>query len=67
VRDVTAFGASLHARVEAGAPSPSDAAAALGAAGASEVVVEAAEPSLEDVFLAVAGRGAGAARAGEGA
>jgi ABC-2 type transport system ATP-binding protein len=64
VRDVTAFGAGLHVRVEPGGPSPSDVAAALGAAGASAVVVEAAEPSLEDVFLAAVGAGArGAERA----
>jgi ABC-2 type transport system ATP-binding protein len=35
-------------------------AAALLGGGARDVEVEAAEPSLEDVFLAVVGRGAGA-------
>jgi ABC-2 type transport system ATP-binding protein len=57
VRDVTRFGAGLHLRVEPGAMSEADAAAALRAAGASDVVVEVAEPSLEDVFLAVVGAG----------
>lgn len=57
VRNVIRFGAGLHLRVEPGALSEQDAAAALRAGGASEVVVEAAEPTLEDVFLAVVGAG----------
>jgi ABC-2 type transport system ATP-binding protein len=57
VKNVIRFGAGLHLRVEPGALSPADAASALRAAGASDVVVEAAEPSLEDVFLAVVGAG----------
>jgi ABC-2 type transport system ATP-binding protein len=50
------FGAGLHVRVS---PDRWDAASvreALGAAGASDLAVEEAEPSLEDVFLAVVGR-----------
>ncbi len=39
----------------------SNAAALLARAGAVEVVVDEAEPSLEDVFLAVVGRGGKAA------
>jgi ABC-2 type transport system ATP-binding protein len=57
VKNVIRFGAGLHLRVAPGALSEADAAAALRAGGASEVVVEAAEPSLEDVFLAVVGAG----------
>jgi ABC-2 type transport system ATP-binding protein len=39
-------------------------AAALAAEGARDVVVDAAEPTLEDVFLAVVGAGGGAGEAG---
>jgi ABC-2 type transport system ATP-binding protein len=55
---VEPFGAALHLRV---APEAWDAArvrAALAAAGAQDPVVEEAQPSLEDVFLAVVGRSA---------
>lgn len=53
---VEPFGAGLHLRVR---PEWEAArvAQALARAGATEVGVEAAEPSLEDVFLAVVGRG----------
>jgi ABC-2 type transport system ATP-binding protein len=69
VRSVIKFGAGLHLRVDRGLLSAADAAAALRACGVSDVLVEEAEPSLEDVFLAVvgqgdAGAGAGARRAG---
>jgi ABC-2 type transport system ATP-binding protein len=67
VTAVAPFGAGLHVRVAEGGPAAAEVSRALAAAGATGVQVEAAEPSLEDVFLAVAGRGAGAARAGEGA
>jgi ABC-2 type transport system ATP-binding protein len=56
VRGVVPFGAALHLRVEPGRISDADVAAALAAAGAREVRVEAAEPTLEDVFLAVVDR-----------
>jgi ABC-2 type transport system ATP-binding protein len=59
VRDVSPFGAGLHVRVEAGREAEREVAAALLGGGARDVEVEAAEPSLEDVFLAVVGRGAG--------
>jgi ABC-2 type transport system ATP-binding protein len=58
VRDVAPFGAGLHVRVAGGAGAEREIAEALRAGGARDVVVEAAEPSLEDVFLAVVGRGA---------
>jgi ABC-2 type transport system ATP-binding protein len=57
IRGVAPFGAALHLRVD---PARWDAAGvgeALRAAGAREVRVEPAEPSLEDVFLAVVERG----------
>jgi ABC-2 type transport system ATP-binding protein len=57
VRNVIPFGAGLHLRVAPGRLSPAEAARLLSAAGAAEVKVEAAEPSLEDVFLAVVGSG----------
>jgi ABC-2 type transport system ATP-binding protein len=60
VRGVEPFGAGLHVRVDPGPAVETEIAAALGAAGAREVRVDASEPSLEDVFLAVVGRGAGA-------
>jgi ABC-2 type transport system ATP-binding protein len=64
VRAVEPFGAGLHLRVD---PSAWDAAGVrqfLSARGATDVRVEATEPTLEDVFLAVVGsseRGEGAA------
>jgi ABC-2 type transport system ATP-binding protein len=59
-REVIRFGAGLHLRVERGEVTAEAAARALSAAGATEVAVEPAEPSLEDVFLAVvSGRRAG--------
>ena len=57
VRDVIPFGAGLHLRVEPGSLPPPEAARLLAAAGAEEVGVERAEPTLEDVFLAVVGGG----------
>jgi ABC-2 type transport system ATP-binding protein len=57
VRDVIRFGAGLHLRVAPGRLAPEEAVRALTAAGATEVTVEPSEPSLEDVFLAVVGRG----------
>ncbi|WP_242392261.1 ABC transporter ATP-binding protein [Anaeromyxobacter oryzisoli] len=64
VQHVVRFGAALHVRVAPGGVSEEAVAAALRSAGASDVAVEGAEPSLEDVFLAVVGangRGAEAA------
>ena len=55
VRDVVPFGAGLHMRVLPGSLSPSEAERLCTLAGATEVSVERAEPSLEDVFLEVAG------------
>jgi ABC-2 type transport system ATP-binding protein len=61
VLGVESFGAGLHVRLEPAASGPAQLAAALAAAGASDVEVEEGEPSLEDVFLAVVGRtGSGA-------
>jgi ABC-2 type transport system ATP-binding protein len=57
VRSVIPFGAGLHLRVERGAPADPAIAAALARAGARDVALEDAEPSLEDVFLAAVGRG----------
>jgi ABC-2 type transport system ATP-binding protein len=59
VRNVIPFGAGLHVRTEPGSLPPAEAARLLSAAGALEVRVEPAEPSLEDVFLAVVGNGHG--------
>jgi ABC-2 type transport system ATP-binding protein len=56
VRGVAPFGAGLHVRVDPGRLGAADVAAALGAAGARRVRVEEAEPSLEDVVLAVVER-----------
>jgi ABC-2 type transport system ATP-binding protein len=61
VTAVAPFGAGLHVRVARGGLSPRDVAEALAASGALDVSVEPAEPSLEDVFLAVVGRGGAAA------
>jgi ABC-2 type transport system ATP-binding protein len=58
VRSVEPFGAGLHLRVDPARTSDREVARALEAAGAAGVVVEPTEPSLEDVFLAVVGRGA---------
>ena len=57
VREVIPFGAGLHLRVTPGAVTPEAARRVLAAAGGAEVSVEPTEPSLEDVFLAVVGRG----------
>jgi ABC-2 type transport system ATP-binding protein len=59
VRNVIPFGAGLHVKVAPGSLGPEEAARLLSAAGAQEVRVEPAEPSLEDVFLAVVGGGRG--------
>jgi ABC-2 type transport system ATP-binding protein len=58
VRGVAPFGAGLHVRVDPARLGERDVAETLRAAGAREVRVEAAEPTLEDVFLAVVDRGA---------
>jgi ABC-2 type transport system ATP-binding protein len=63
VRGVAPFGAGLHLRVDPGRLGPAEVEAALRQAGAREVRVEEAEPSLEDVFLAVVERGAAGERA----
>ena len=57
VRGVAPFGAGLHVRVDPARLAAADVAAALGGAGARAVRVEEAEPTLEDVFLAVVERG----------
>jgi ABC-2 type transport system ATP-binding protein len=57
VRSAAPFGAGLHVMVDPARWSEADVAAALEAGGARDVVVEAAEPTLEDVFLAVVGAG----------
>ena len=62
VRAVEPFGSGLHVRVEPRAWSAESVRAALVAAGAEGAEVEETEATLEDVFLAVAGR-AGAAEA----
>ena len=59
VRNVAPFGAGLHLRVDPARWSEEAVARALNGAGATDVVVEPAEPSLEDVFLEVVGRSAG--------
>jgi ABC-2 type transport system ATP-binding protein len=56
------FGAGVHLRVDRGRWDRERARAALAAAGAADVAVEEIEPTLEDVFLEVVGRG----RGGEG-
>ncbi len=60
---VEPFGASLHVRVEPGGWEPAAVAAALRAAGATEVEAEEGEATLEDVFLAVVGQPVAAAPA----
>jgi ABC-2 type transport system ATP-binding protein len=57
VKNVIPFGAGLHLRVEPGSLAPEEARRLFTEAGASDVSVEPAEPSLEDVFLAVVGNG----------
>ena len=61
VRAVAPFGAALHLRVDPALLDGAGVAAALRGAGAEAVEVEDAEPTLEDVFLAVVDRGAGVA------
>jgi ABC-2 type transport system ATP-binding protein len=61
VRAVEPFGAGLHVRVDPAAWTAEAVRAVAGAAGGLEVSVEETEPSLEDVFLAVVGRGKGEA------
>lgn len=53
IRGVAPFGAGLHLRVDAARWDEGAVAAALREGGAREVRVERAEPTLEDVFLAV--------------
>jgi ABC-2 type transport system ATP-binding protein len=57
IRGVAPFGAGLHLRVDPARWTAAQVEAALRDAGAREVRVEEAEPSLEDVFLAVVERG----------
>jgi ABC-2 type transport system ATP-binding protein len=57
VRAVAPFGAALHLRVDPAALDAAAVAAALEQAGAVEVAVEEAAPTLEDVFLAAVARG----------
>jgi len=66
VAAVEPFGAALHLRVDGARWEAGAVAAALAGAGASEVKVAVAEPTLEDVFLAAVARPAGPAAA-EGA
>jgi len=63
VRAVEPFGAGLHVRAEPGTLSASDVQRLLAEGGAAGALVEAVEPSLEDVFLAVVGRSANAKEA----
>jgi ABC-2 type transport system ATP-binding protein len=58
VRAVAPFGAALHLRVDPDRLGAAEVDAILRTAGARGVRVEPAEPSLEDVFLAVVERGA---------
>ncbi len=61
IRAVAPFGAGLHLRVDRAGPSAAAIGGALRQAGAGEVEVEEAAPSLEDVFLAVVDRSAAGA------
>ena len=63
VRAAEPFGAGLHVRVDPAHWSGESVGAALGREGGEGVSVEESEPSLEDVFLAVVGRGAAAGEA----
>jgi len=63
VRAAEPFGAGLHVRVDPAAWSGAAVAAAIGRQGGEGISVEESEPSLEDVFLAVVGRGATAGEA----
>jgi ABC-2 type transport system ATP-binding protein len=58
VRAAQPFGAGLHVRVDPSAWSAEAVGAAIGQRGGEGISVEESEPSLEDVFLAVVGRGA---------
>jgi ABC-2 type transport system ATP-binding protein len=58
VKAVEPFGAALHVRVDPAALDAPAVAAALARAGGRDVRAEEAQPSLEDVFLAVVGAGA---------
>jgi ABC-2 type transport system ATP-binding protein len=60
VRAAEPFGAGLHLRVDPAAWSAEAVRAELSGRGGEGVSVEETEPSLEDVFLAVVGRGASA-------
>jgi len=63
VRGVAPFGAGLHVLVDPSRWTDTTLGAAFASAGAVDVTVEPSEPSLEDVFLEVVGRGSN----GEGA
>jgi ABC-2 type transport system ATP-binding protein len=65
VRAAEPFGAGLHLRVDPAAWTGDAVRTTLEAAGGEAVSVEEAEPTLEDVFLAVVGRGAEAQAAQE--
>ncbi|MEI6225283.1 MAG: DUF4162 domain-containing protein, partial [Deltaproteobacteria bacterium] len=65
VRAAEPFGAGLHLRVDPAAWSGEAVRAVLETSGGEGVSVEVAEPTLEDVFLAVVGRGAEAQAAQE--
>lgn len=58
VRAAEPFGAGLHVRVDPQGWTAASVQAVLAGQGAEGLSVEASEPSLEDVFLAVVGRGA---------
>jgi ABC-2 type transport system ATP-binding protein len=59
VKAVAPFGVALHVRVEPAALDATGVQVLLSRAGGREVVVEEAQPTLEDVFLAVVGAGSG--------
>ncbi len=65
VRAAEPFGAGLHLRVDPAAWDGAAVRTVLEASGGEGVSVEVAEPTLEDVFLAVVGRGAEAQAAQE--
>ena len=62
IRSVQPFGAGLHLRVDPARWSADAVGEVLRGAGARALAIDAAEPSLEDVFLAVVDRGAQEAR-----